>query len=262
MSGGNTKPRELDEILRTVVGSGVHGIAIEGTDDHDEMGIFVEPPQHVVGLAPALDHDVWRTQLEGVRSGPSDVDLVRYSLRKYVRLAVKGNPTMLLPLYAPSNDVLIETRLGRELRALAPAIVSREAGRRFLGYMHAQRERMEGQGKQNRLPKRPELVEAHGYDVKYASHALRLAIQGVELVEEGLLHLPMREDHRARVRAVKSGQVAQADVLDEIRCWESRLQTLLVAGGGPLPPRPDVAKVGRWMEEAHARHWRTNLGWR
>lgn len=26
------------EIPRSVVGSGVHGIAIEGTDDHDEMG--------------------------------------------------------------------------------------------------------------------------------------------------------------------------------------------------------------------------------
>src|SRR5512142_1216582 len=32
------------EILRTVVGSGVHGIAIAGTDDHDEMGVYVEPP--------------------------------------------------------------------------------------------------------------------------------------------------------------------------------------------------------------------------
>ena len=31
------------EILRTVVGSGVHGIAIAGTDDHDEMGVYVEP---------------------------------------------------------------------------------------------------------------------------------------------------------------------------------------------------------------------------
>lgn len=37
------------EILRTVVGSGVHGIAIAGTDDHDEMGVFVEPPHVCFG---------------------------------------------------------------------------------------------------------------------------------------------------------------------------------------------------------------------
>ena len=47
------------EILRTVVGSGVHGIAIAGTDDHDEMGVFVEPPEHVVGLRRPADHYVF-----------------------------------------------------------------------------------------------------------------------------------------------------------------------------------------------------------
>src|SRR5438132_4304195 len=88
-----------------VVGSGVHGIAIEGTDDHDEMGVFVEPRENIYGLAPALDHHIWRTQPEGARSGPGDTDLVmyslrKYSLRKYLRLAIKGNPTALLPLFA------------------------------------------------------------------------------------------------------------------------------------------------------------------
>ncbi|QSB13405.1 nucleotidyltransferase domain-containing protein [Natronosporangium hydrolyticum] len=66
------------EILRTVVGSGVHGIAIAGTDDHDEMGVFVEPPEAVIGVRPPVDHYVYRTQPEGARSGPGDVDLVMY----------------------------------------------------------------------------------------------------------------------------------------------------------------------------------------
>jgi hypothetical protein len=64
------------EILRTVVGSGVHGIAIAGTDDHDEMGVFVEPPGHVLGLGGPVDHYVYRTQPEGARSGPGDTDLL------------------------------------------------------------------------------------------------------------------------------------------------------------------------------------------
>lgn len=255
-------PRKLDEILRTVVGSGVHGIAIEGTDDHDEMGVFIEPPDNALGLAGTLDHDVWRTQPEGARSGPGDIDLVRYSLRKYIRLAVKGNPTVLLPLYAPPGDVLVETRLGRELRDLTPLIVSRQAGRRFLGYMQAQLERMQGGGKQNRLPKRPELVEAHGYDTKYASHALRLAMQGVELLETGRLQLPMREDRRELVREVKAGNVGRGEVLDEIRSYEARLKLLLDAGVGPLRETPDVGAVSAWVVRAHARHWRTHLAWR
>ena len=32
------------EILRVLVGSGVHGTAVDGQDDRDEMGICLEPP--------------------------------------------------------------------------------------------------------------------------------------------------------------------------------------------------------------------------
>lgn len=103
------------EILRTVVGSGVHGIAIPGTDDHDEMGVFVEPPHVVLGIGPAAsgrraERYMYRTQPEGARFGPGDTDLVSYGLRRYLALATKGNPTALLPLYAPPESVLVLTR--------------------------------------------------------------------------------------------------------------------------------------------------------
>ncbi|XAS77618.1 nucleotidyltransferase domain-containing protein [Dermatophilaceae bacterium Sec6.4] len=38
-------------IFRAQVGSGVHGTAISGQDDRDEMGIALEPPAYVTGLA-------------------------------------------------------------------------------------------------------------------------------------------------------------------------------------------------------------------
>lgn len=42
---------EAGMILRTQVGSGVHGTAVTGQDDRDEMGICLEPPEFVTGLA-------------------------------------------------------------------------------------------------------------------------------------------------------------------------------------------------------------------
>jgi uncharacterized protein len=148
-----------NEILRSVVGSGVHGIALEGTDDHDEMGVYIEPPERVLGLGSGRDDYVWRTQPEGVRSGHGDVDLILYSLRKYLRLAVKGNPTALLPLYAPESDLVTVSELGHELRDLRTSFLSQAAVERFLGYMQSQHERMLGGGKRNKVPNRPELVE-------------------------------------------------------------------------------------------------------
>ena len=244
------------EILRTVVGSGVHGIAIAGTDDHDEMGVFVEPPEYVVGLRRPADHYVFRTQPEGARSGPGDTDLVMYSLRKYLRLATKGNPTALLPLFAPVDAVILLTPLGEELRALAPAVLSQRAVHRFLGYMNAQRDRLLGLGRRGGAPNRPELVARFGYDVKYASHALRLALQGLEIVRDGRLTLPMPEPERQRVLRIKRGEVtALADVVAVIDAVQAEVEERLHTGQTPLPSDPDLDHVSAWSVDAHRRHW-------
>ena len=183
---------ERGTILRATVGSTVHGLHHGGQDDRDEMAVFVEPPEYLLGLARArgikgglygFEHYVERTQPEGVRSGPGDLDLVAYSLRKYMRLALKGHPTILLLLFVPDELIDTKTILGDELRSLAPAILSRRAGRGYLGYLHGQKERLLGVRGQKRV-NRPELVEAHGYDTKYAMHAARLGYQGLELARD------------------------------------------------------------------------------
>jgi hypothetical protein len=242
------------EILRTVVGSGVHGIAIAGTDDHDEMGVFVEPPECVLGLRGPADHYVYRSQPEGARSGPGDTDLVMYSLRQYLRLATVGNPTVLLPLYAPADAVLVCGPLGEQLRALAPAVLSQRAVRRFLGYMNGQRERLLGGGRRSRVPNRPKLVARYGYDVKYASHALRLAYQGLGIVRDGRLTLPMPDHQRERVLRVKRGEVGDlAEVLDEIDQVQAAVEEWLASGRSPAGagnPSVQVSGVFVLVEES------------
>ena len=104
---------ERGTILRAIVGSTVHGLHHGGQDDRDEIAVFVEPPEYLIGLRLArklgvrnpyrFEHWVERTQPEGVRSGPGDLDLVAYSLRKYVRLALNGHPTVLLPCSSPTS---------------------------------------------------------------------------------------------------------------------------------------------------------------
>jgi uncharacterized protein len=255
VSYGDRETALANEILRTVVGSGVHGIAIAGTDDSDEMGIFIEPPEHVYGLAPSLDHHIWRTQPEGARSGPGDTDLVVYSLRKFLRLVIKGHPTMLLPLFAPESDVLVGSALGDDLRAMRELFLSQDAVHRFLGYMHAQHERMLGGGKRNRVPNRPELIERYGWDVKYGSHALRLALQGWEVASVGTLTLPMDEQDREMVLAVKRGEVKLEVVSSEVGMLEKATRMLLEDGKTPLPEVAPVERISKWSVQAHEEHW-------
>jgi hypothetical protein len=165
------------EILRSTVGSELHGIGIAGTDDHDEMGIYIEPEHAVLGLAeywtgssslnrvdnllPDRRGDYTaRTAKEGERSYHGDTDLTMYCLKKYLRLAIVGNPTAILPMFAPEESLIVMTPLGEELRGIKDMFLSQLAIHRFLGYMDAQHQRMMGGGKQNRVPKRPELYEA------------------------------------------------------------------------------------------------------
>ena len=256
---GDRQAALAGEILRTLVGSEVHGLALPGAADRDEMGIYVESPATVLGIGPPAEHYVARTRPEGVRSAPGDTDLVSYSLRKYLRLAAKGNPTVLLPLFAPDWAVLVSTPLGVGLRALAPALLSQESVRRFLGYLDAQHRRLLGEDRRH-VPHRPELVARFGYDVKYASHALRLAYQGLELVEQARLTLPMPEPERERVLAVKSGRVPElAAVLAEIADVRARVADRLASGATPLPVGPDLDRITEWSVQAHRRHWADNF---
>ncbi|WP_454296642.1 nucleotidyltransferase domain-containing protein [Salana multivorans] len=242
------------EILRTVVGSGVHGIAIEGTDDHDELGVYIEPREWVLGPVRHRQDLIWRSQPEGARSGPGDTDLVMYSLAKYLRLALKGNPTVLLPLFAPEESVLRSTPFGDELRRMRSAFLSREAIERFLGYAQAQHERMLGRSRRG-VPSRPELVARHGWDVKYGSHALRLAYQGRELATIGTLTLPMPPAERDRVLAVKRGEVPRDEVSTEIEGLLREVRRLLDEDRTSLPESPDLARITRFAIDARQGFW-------
>lgn len=242
---------EQHEILRVLVGSSVHGTAIDEQNDRDEMGICIEPAEYVCGLR-TFEQYVHRTQPEGVRSGPGDVDLTIYGLRKWMRLATQGNPTVLLPLFVADEDIIVRTELGDELRSLAPAILSRQAGERFKGYLQAQRDRLLGV-RGGAHTNRPELVEVYGFDTKYAMHMVRLGVQGVELLETGRITLPMPEPWRAWLRDLRVGGHTRAEALEAADELEARLDSLLSTS--LLPPRPDLAAVNAWLVSAHQRSW-------
>lgn len=256
-------------ILRVEVGSGVHGTSVSGQDDRDEMGICLEPPAYVTGLArvPAGTSAVARTvpfdQYErhtawdrdgGVanRSGAGDLDVIVYSARKWARLALDGNPTVLLVLFVRDADVVFRDEVGAELTDNAHRFVSALAGERFLGYLRAQKEAMtSGKGTHTA---RPELIAVHGYDTKFAMHALRLGYQGIELLTTGRITLPVPEPALSHLRAVRRGDRTLADTVAAIEQVEAEL--VAAATAGSLPAQPGRAWVDDWLHRVHLAYWR------
>lgn len=239
-------------ILEAVVGSTVHGTAVQdGLEDLDLMAVVLEDAPTFMGFNTS-DSWVTRTKPMGVRSEAGDVDHVAYGLRKYLGLALKNNPSILLALFVPDAQVREITAEGHALRALAPHIVSKQAHASFRGYMRQQHERLLGKRGQRNVT-RPELVQAYGYDTKYAAHVVRLGVQGEELLLTGRISLPMPEAERALVRKVRTGGFSLAEVSEQIVAVEQRLDAAHAASR--LQERPDTARVERWMIGAYLAHW-------
>lgn len=246
-------------IMRGVVGSTAHGLSVPGTDDRDEMGVCVEPLEYVAGLYE-FEQSIYRSAAvrEGyhdAKSQPGDLDLVIYSLRKYVRLALKGNPTIIGLLFLPKYSVL--TGYGSALRDRVDLLLSRRAGKAFLGYMTAQRQRLVGErgGKHGSR----HFEAAVGYDTKYAMHMLRLGFQGVELLKTGRLVLPMSGEPQKVLMDVRQGKADIHYVLKMAYELEHDLEVLLHPGGGSvLPDLPDDTGMEKWVIDVYRKAWGCN----
>src|SRR5215471_18252420 len=108
----------LNSLIHLFVGgSELHGAKVKDTDDLDIYGVYLEPPELILGLEKQ-DFYVWSTAGDERRNGPDDVDVCLYSLRKWASLAAKGNPTALHFLFsrndAPHQEPWLEILKNRD----------------------------------------------------------------------------------------------------------------------------------------------------
>lgn len=253
---------ERHTILRVPAGSTLHGLHVLGTDDRDEIGICIEDINAAIGFSE-FEQYIYRTaaEREGKHDAPShagDLDLTIFSLRKFLRLAMQGNPQILQCLFVPPSLCITRDARGGQLQGLAPLIVSRQAGARYLGYMEAQRQRLLGERGQKRV-NRPDLEAQHGYDTKYAMHILRLGFQGVELMSTGKLTLPMAEQDRAFTYAVRLGQVPMQEALTLAGALERQIKDLL--HDAPVQEHPAREALEDWMVSMYFQNWKARETW-
>jgi hypothetical protein len=236
-------PLPESTILLVEVGSTAHGTGIPGGEDHDEMGVVIEMPDEILGLDPYGFRTVMhRTQPEGSRSGPGDTDRTLHSLRRFIRVAAGGNPSILMAMWAP---VLHVTDAGLELQALGPSFVGRHFIPRYRGYMQSQAMRLlglrgGGHGRRG-AGAREELINEHGFDTKYAMHAARLGLQCIELITTRHLDLPIRGEPADWLRAVRRGDVSANDWWD--RCLDLDHQLERMETDDSIPERPDAERI-------------------
>lgn len=210
------------QILLGVVGSQAYGLATEDSDT-DRLGIFAYRTEEILSLKDTKD--TFETH------EPSDV--TRHEAGKFIRLALKCNPTITELLWLPEYEVM--TDLGNELINIRTLLLSKSYVRNaYFGYATEQFYRIQRAG---RFPDVPvNRIEKH------ARHLLRLLNQGFQLYTEGNLSVVV--DHPEAYfefgRVVVENHAAVEPVLQAFHREFEKAQS-------NLPESPDFAAANDWL---------------
>ena len=235
-----------DLIMAFIGGSELHGAKLEGTDDTDWYGVYIEPPELALGI-DSDEHFVFTTGGERGGNNPGDVDVCLYSLNKWAHLAAKGNPSVLHFMFAQPE---FQTFAWAQLWMKRDAFLAKSHLNQFLGYANAQLQRLFNQRGQKDCH-RPFLEEQYGYDTKYAMHIIRLLGEAKELLETGTITMP--RPNVEELRAIRMGKYE----LNELRGWVDQLEreALAAKGKSTLPEKVDRKAISRLIAAAYRNHW-------
>jgi len=202
-------------ILRGYRGSVAHNTYEDSVtnDDVDVIGVFIPPPDYLFGIKNV--ETIVREIPEKTKDKEILWDIVYYSLPKFMRLVVKQNPSILSLLWLEEEFYITKTKFGEELIKNRSRLLSKNCYDSYRGYAWSQFKRMTRYSTGKMGAKRKMLVEKFGYDVKNASHLIRLLRQGIEVVSTG--EIKVCRDDRELLLEIKKGKWPLKKVLDETR---------------------------------------------
>jgi len=234
-------------------GSDLHGAQLANKHDDDWYGVFVEPPEMVIGLKD-YPHYVWSSAGDTKRNEPGDMDVCFYSLRKWAKLVSGGNPTCISYLFAENCVGNGDVNYWDEILANKSLFLSKSAAEQFRGFALAQRQRYMGERGQGKHGQRPELEEKFGFDTKAAMHVMRLLGEGIELMQTGEITYP--RPNKSLLIAVREGKYDQAflkDMTDQLFADLDKAQA-----ESDLPESVDREAVSKFLTTFYLNIWGTN----
>lgn len=117
-------------LFATISGAHLYGFPSPDSD-FDLRGIHLLPLREIVGLQTGME----TVEKSGIHDG-LEIDLVTHDVRKFFSLMLRKNGYVLEQLLSPL--VVFSTPAHQELKALAPACVTRHHAHHYLGFSETQ----------------------------------------------------------------------------------------------------------------------------
>ena len=234
------KEREL--VLEVVSGSRAYGLATESADT-DVRGVFLPSEDDILGFGYRDTH-------------VSKPDKQHHSLRKYLHLCLKANPSLLAWLWVKDEFVRELGPVGYDLRLNRRRLLSKLVHKTFGGYARSQLKKMEksyGSDRGYAMHRERDATKdlysvAAGYDAKNALHLIRLLRCGVELLTTGKYRV-WREHDREELLAIRHGGWPFGRVMDKANLLFDYIDAALE--DSPLPDEPDREWAENFLVQSH-----------
>lgn len=233
------------------VGSHLYGTNTPESDD-DFTGIFIPDKEYVLGKR-VIEQVEFNTNpsSSGKRNTKDDLDCTLFALDKWTTMCVNNNPNRLEIFFAPDNCILHITDLGKRLFAARDLFISLDAYNSFKGYSHEQMRRLKLKSGNNNG--RLDLIEKYGYDVKMASHNIRLYLECIQLLKQGSIEFPLHES--GLLLDIKRGKVTYDEFLNK----SAELAALcdIVYANSKLQSHPNLKDVNKLQISLYEDFWGT-----
>lgn len=200
----------LNVIYEATVGSRLYGMHVENSD-LDTKGLLGRPysdvvptEHHYFGLK-SLPKDSVVTTANGLE-GSQKVESVFYSIKKFIELSMKGNPTLIEMAFVPDHLLLKRTDISDEIMSYVRSnFVTKLALKSYIGYFLDQKK-----GNCN-TPKK-------------ASHVYRIGIQAIQFSQTGIVSPVLTGNELETALNIRNGIIIHDELATMIAYLDFKLQ--------------------------------------
>lgn len=208
------------------------------SDDIDLLGVHFFPVKTYLGLGKKKD--VYESFI-------NEYDVVSYEFKKLVSMLLKANPNVMSLLYLKEKHYLYKNFYGRAILDNKDMFISTKIYKTFYKYAENELSKLSKNVFNGYMgDKRKKIVEKYGFDLKHASHCIRLLRMGYEFAQTGALKVYRDKDAQELID-IKSGKWSLSEVKEAAQeLFYSAEKAYAVCD---LPSEPKTEEVLKLVEE-------------
>lgn len=241
-----------------MTGSVAYG-ASSDTSDMDIVGFAIPPKSdlfpynvggHILGFGKKPEpFEQYQKHHVFDSSKSQEYDFTIYNIVKFFDLCMENNPNMIDTLFVPQRCVLHCTKIAQHVRDNRKEFLHKGSFKKFRGYAYSQLDKI-GTKANSENPKRQKSIEEFGYDVKFAYHVVRLALEAEQILQTQDLDL---ECNSEILKSIRRGEWP----LESFKEWFQKKSVALeeVYSKSTLRQDPDEEKIKKILLECIEMHY-------